>query len=115
MHADLEQHVYESPGDILRSNTFGCNCLEDNPAYQSKTFNYCILMLNITSLLLTVPFSKSEEANKMLECNYAIIPEFHSSGKLEPCMHALIVKHIFLCFHRLQLRILHVIKLLGCM
>ena len=34
---ELYVHMYAVPSEVIRSNMYGSNCLEDNPAYLSNT------------------------------------------------------------------------------
>ena len=84
---ELYIHVYAVPSEVIHSNTYGCNCLEDNPAYLSMQYTHiiirygtrncitCTLSMNIKPGVSTdcseMNRGKSEE---MLECGYAIIP-----------------------------------------
>ena len=84
---ELYVHMYAVPSEVIRSNTYGCNCLEDNPAYLSDythTVIYYIRRNNIIVHPLSINIEPGVSADcsertcgkskEMLECGYVIIP-----------------------------------------
>ena len=51
---ELYIHMYAVPSEVIRSNinTYGRNCLEDNPSYLSNIHHACIKLGKLTSHII---------------------------------------------------------------